>query len=71
VRGKGSARVWAGRDDQGRPYAVVSGRDAAALTALLRGLPHYGKQGWLVFEGGRASEKGLDLPHKPTAQGTR
>jgi len=71
VRGKGSARVWAGRDGQGKPFVVVSGRDAAALTALQRGLPHYGKQGWLVFEGGRAIEKGLDQPHTPIAPGGR
>ena len=51
LRGKGTARVWAGRDGQGKPYVVISGRDAAALAALQRGLPHYGKQGWLVFDG--------------------
>ncbi|MDP1526940.1 MAG: M1 family aminopeptidase [Rhodocyclaceae bacterium] len=71
LRGKGSARVWAGRDGSGKPYVVVSGRDAAALAALQRGLPHYGKQGWLVFEGGRASEKGLELPGSLTAPGGR
>jgi len=65
LRGKGSARVWAARDGQGKPYVVISGRDAAALAALQRGLPHYGKQGWLVFEGGRAIAKGLDLPRQP------
>jgi hypothetical protein len=32
---------------------------AAALQALQRGLPHYGKQSWLVFEGTRAQDKGI------------
>jgi hypothetical protein len=57
--GRGTAQVWAGRDGAGRPHAVVSVRDVAALQALQRGLPHYGKQGWLVFEGGRAIDKGV------------
>ena len=59
---RGSAQVWAGRDKNDRPYAVVSARDAAALTALQRGLPHYGRQSWLVFDGARAAEKGIWPP---------
>jgi hypothetical protein len=59
---EGSARVWAGRDRSGRPYAVISVADAAALRALERPLPHYGKQSWLVFEGPRAVDKGIWPP---------
>jgi hypothetical protein len=59
VAGKGSAQVWAARTADGRPYAVISARDAAALQALQRGLPHYGRQSWLVFEGARAQDKGI------------
>jgi len=59
VAGKGSAQVWTARAPDGRPYAVVSARDPAALQALQRGLPHYGKQSWLVFEGARAQDKGI------------
>jgi aminopeptidase N len=59
VAGKGSAQVWTARTPDGRPYAVVSARDPAALQALQRGLPHYGKQSWLVFEGTRAQDKGI------------
>lgn len=58
----GSAQVWAGRDAAGRPYAVIAARDAAALKALERGLPHYGRQSWLVFEGARMAEKGVWPP---------
>ncbi|MDI6746264.1 MAG: M1 family aminopeptidase [Rhodocyclaceae bacterium] len=60
---EGTAQVWAGRDATGRPYAVIAGRDAAALTALLRALPHYGRQSWLVFAGTRMVEKGVWPPH--------
>ncbi|MFC5302570.1 M1 family metallopeptidase [Azospira restricta] len=60
--GRGTAQVWAGRDAAGTPYAVVSGNDAAALRALERGLPHYGRQSWLVFDGGRAADKGVWPP---------
>lgn len=58
---QGSAQVWAGRD-RGRPYAVVSVADAAALKALERPLPHYGRQSWLVFDGPRAADKGVWPP---------
>jgi hypothetical protein len=61
---RGTAQVWAGRDAKHRPYVVVAARDAAALAALQRGLPHYGKQSWLVFDGARATEKGVWPPHK-------
>jgi len=59
---KGSAQVWAGRDANGRPYAVIAARDAASFKGLERGLPHYGKQSWLVFDGGRVTEKGVWPP---------
>jgi aminopeptidase N len=61
---RGSAQVWAGRDAMNRPYVVVAARDAASLKALERGLPHYGKQSWLIFEGARAAEKGVWPPHR-------
>jgi hypothetical protein len=58
LAGKGSAQVWTvlGKD---APLAIISGRDAAALNALQRGLPHYGGQSWLIFEQGRAIDKGV------------
>lgn len=62
VAGRGSAQVWVDRDRAGRPHGVISGQDAAALKALQRGLPHYGKQGWLVFEAGRAVDRGVWPP---------
>ena len=59
VAGKGSARVWVSRDASGRPYAVIMAQDAAALSALQRPLPHYGRQSWLVFEAAKAIDKGV------------
>ena len=57
--GRGSAQVWAARDQYGQPYAVVAARDLSALQALQRGLPHYGRQSWLVFESARVQDKGI------------
>jgi hypothetical protein len=65
IANPGSAQVWAGRDALARPYAVVSARDAEALKALERGLPHYGRQSWIIFEGSRATAKGA-WPAQPS-----
>jgi aminopeptidase N len=54
---RGTAQVWT---VPGIPaLAVISANDAEALRALLRPLPHYGSQSWLVFDGGRAIERGI------------
>ncbi len=57
-RAGGSAAVWTLRADD-IAVMVVSGRDAGSLRALARPLPHYGRQSYIVFEGGRAVTKGL------------
>jgi aminopeptidase N len=56
---RGSAQVWTVSGPAGAPVAVVSARDAASLRALLRPLPHYGAQSWLVFEDARLVERGV------------
>ena len=56
---RGSARVWAFRTPQGRAVLAVAADDAASLQALLRPLPHYGRQSWLVFEGAKAADRGV------------
>lgn len=58
VAGRGTARVWAARHSGDRPLLVVAANDAAALEALLRPLPHYGRKGYLMFEGSRAALHG-------------
>lgn len=59
LAGRGTARVWAFRTPQGRAVLAVAGDDAAALQALLRPLPHYGRQSWLVFDGAKAEDRGV------------
>ncbi|OGB23562.1 MAG: peptidase M1, partial [Burkholderiales bacterium RIFCSPLOWO2_02_FULL_57_36] len=60
LSGKGSAQVWTAVQDGARvPLAVISADNADALRALLRPLPHYGSQSWLVFDGSRMLERGV------------
>ncbi|RJQ48218.1 MAG: M1 family peptidase [Gammaproteobacteria bacterium] len=59
LRGKGSAQVWAARQDGGKTLLVVSADDSAALEALLRPLPHYGSESYLAFDGGKVIERGV------------
>lgn len=58
LQGQGTAQVWAGRDANGRPYAVARADSAESLSALQRALPHYGRQSWISFEAGRVRDKG-------------
>ncbi|MDX9884799.1 M1 family metallopeptidase [Thauera sp.] len=59
----GEVRVWTARAGGGPPLAVVEAKDAAALQAIARPLPHYGSQSWLVFDGGRVLARGVwDAP---------
>lgn len=59
LAGRGSARVWVSRAADGRTALVVAGADAEALKALVRPLPHYGRQSWLVFDGAKATDRGV------------
>ena len=59
LQGRGSAIVWTAPLPQGKSLAVVSARDADALSALVRPLPHYGRASYLVFEGSKAIERGV------------
>ena len=58
---QGTAQAWMAGE-----VAVVSARDAAALAAAARPLPHYGAQSFVFFEGARAIERGV-LPSRPQA----
>jgi len=55
----GSARAWAARRANGTPVIIVSAADEAALQALLRPLPHYGRRSFVVFDDSRAVRKGV------------
>jgi aminopeptidase N len=54
----GDVVAWAVRSAAGGTLALVAARDADALTGARRALPHYGQQGWVVIDGGRASARG-------------
>jgi len=60
LSGRGTAQVWTlARGADATPIAAISVRDAEALRALARPLPHYGAQSFLAFEGARAIERGV------------
>ena len=60
LSGRGTAHVWTVRRTAGLPpVAVVSVRDAASLLSLRRPLPHYGAQSYLIFDGSRATVRGV------------
>jgi hypothetical protein len=61
---RATAWVWTATRTTGETVTIVSARDAAALAALGRPLPHYGRQSWLVFEGGTATARGT-WPSRP------
>ena len=54
----GDVVAWAARSAAGGTLALVAARNADALTAARRALPHYGQQGWVIIDGGRASARG-------------
>jgi hypothetical protein len=58
VRAQGTAQVWTARSSGRQTIAVISATDASALNALLRPLPHYGRQSYLVFDGAKAVTRG-------------
>ena len=58
VEGKGTAQAWTVSREHGAPIAIVSAKDAAALAALARPLPHYGRQSYVIFEGPKAIDRG-------------
>ncbi|HAF55346.1 MAG TPA: peptidase M1, partial [Thauera sp.] len=59
----GDVRVWTARRAGAPPLAVVAAEDVAALQAVVRALPHYGSQSWLVFERGKILARGVwDAP---------
>lgn len=61
----GTARVWTTRNSDGVLALVITARDAEALTALTRPLPHYGRQSWLVVDGQKVTHRGV-WPARPS-----
>ncbi|HET7061811.1 MAG TPA: M1 family aminopeptidase [Nitrosospira sp.] len=61
---KGSAQAWTLSRPNGMTLAVVSARDVASLAALIRPLPHYGRQSYVVFDGAKVVGRGA-WPTRP------
>jgi len=53
------AAAWTARLANNTSVLVVTAASNAALQALLRPLPHYGGQSYVLFDGGRAQQRGL------------
>ncbi|MSQ59660.1 MAG: M1 family peptidase [Betaproteobacteria bacterium] len=56
---KGSAQAWAAKSTAGTAMLFISVADAASLQALLRPLPHYGSQSYLILEGSKVIDNGV------------
>ena len=59
ISGKGTAQAWTLARADGASLAIISAKDAASLEALIRPLPHYGRQSYITFDGRQAIEKGI------------
>jgi aminopeptidase N len=58
ISDKGTAQAWTLAHSNGASLAIVSAQDAASLEALIRPLPHYGRQSYIVFDGRQAMDRG-------------
>ncbi len=59
LNGQATARSWMAKRQDAPPVLVVEANDEAALEALLRPLPHYGRYSYLAFEGRQVVDKGV------------
>ena len=62
MRHDGTAHAWTMRRD-GVTFAVVSAKDTFSLQSLIRPLPHYGRQSYVVFDGEKVIERGTWPAH--------
>jgi hypothetical protein len=63
---RGTAQVWTSYQPNGKVLAVVSAESIEALGALLRPLPHYGRQSFLIFQGATVTDRGIWPAEPPT-----
>ncbi|WP_177166577.1 M1 family metallopeptidase [Nitrosomonas sp. Nm51] len=59
INAKGTAQTWTLTSPEGTSLAIISAQDSASLESLIRPLPHYGRQSYLVFDGRQAVERGV------------
>jgi len=53
------AAAWSARLANNTPVLVVAAESAQALQSMLRALPHYAGQSYVLFDAGRVVERGL------------
>lgn len=58
VSEKGSAQAWTMARSKDGSLAIVSAQDVVSLEALIRPLPHYGRQSYIMFDGRQALDRG-------------
>jgi aminopeptidase N len=58
VAQQGTAQAWAARAGSGKAFVFLMAESPAALAAMQRALPHYGRQSWLVFQDARVVAQG-------------
>ncbi len=54
-----SAAAWTAKRPGGNPVLIIAADNSGELQALLRPLPHYGGQSYVLFAAGRALERGI------------
>lgn len=59
INKKGTAQAWTLARNDGASLAIISAKDVESLEALIRPLPHYGRQSYIAFDGRQAIEKGI------------
>ena len=59
INNKGTAQAWTMTRADGASLALISAKDATSLEALIRPLPHYGRQSYIVFDNRQAIERGI------------
>ena len=62
IRRDSTAQVWTLRQD-GVTFVVVSAKDKFSLQSLMRPLPHYGRQSYVVFDGVKVIKRGTWPAH--------
>ena len=59
VSEKGTAQAWTMTTPEGTSLAIVSAQANASLESIIRPLPHYGRQSYIVFDGRQALDRGV------------
>jgi len=59
IKADSTAQVWSTRSRNGAPIVLVSAESISALSAIIRRLPRYDKNSYVIFQGSQVLKKGL------------